>query len=93
MTDKNKHMGGMTLIKKFYKPSKDDWLRVTFDDKEHICRDWDFVIKLAKRKNKNKKGDYYLESGGKVIFCERKVIATWKHERFSDEACTKRVKV
>lgn len=78
---------------KFYRPSNKDWLRVTFDGKQQVCRDWDLVIKLAKRKNKNKKGDYYLGRNGQVIFCERKVIATWKHERFSDKACTKRVKV
>lgn len=74
------------------KPKSTDWLRVTFDGKRHICRDWDLVIKLAKRKNKNKKGGYYLD-GNKVVFYEKKVIASWKHERFSDKDCTKRVKV
>ena len=69
-----------------------DWLRVTFDGETHVCRDWNLVMKLAKKKNKNKKGEYYLHNN-KVYFYERKVIAKWKHERFADKACTKRVRV
>ena len=65
---------------------------MTFDGETHVCRDWDLVLKLAKKKNRNKKGDYYL-SGNKVLFYEKKVIGRWKHERFSDKACTKLVKV
>ena len=74
------------------KPKNTDWLKVTFDGKSYICRDWNLVIKLAKKKNGNKKGDYYLDNN-RVLFYEKKVIGKWKHERFSDKACTKPVKV
>ena len=77
---------------RFARPKDTDWLRVTFDGEQRVCRDYNLIIKLAKRKNRHKKGDYHV-SGNKVIFYEKKVIATWKHERFSDKDCTKRVKV
>lgn len=75
-----------------YRSKDTDWLRVTFDGKTQISQDWDLIIKLAKRKNKNRKGDYSIE-GDKIVFYEKKVIAKWKHERLSDKECTKRVKV
>ena len=74
------------------KPKDTDWLRVTFGGKNYVCRDWDLVIKLARKKNGNKKGDYYLQ-GNKVLFYEKKVIGKWKHERFADKACTVPIKV
>lgn len=74
------------------KPKETDWLRVTFDEEVRVCRDWDLVLKLAKKKNNNKKGDYFLD-GNKVVFYEEKVIGKWKHERFADMACTKPVRV
>ena len=77
---------------KYSKPKDTDWLKVTFDGTSHVCRDWDMVLKLAQKKNGNKKGEYYRD-GDKVLFYEKKLIGKWKHERFSDRACTKPVRV
>jgi len=74
------------------RPKDTDWLRVTFDGKSYVCRDWNLVLKLAKKKNGYKKGEYYMD-GGVVTFHDKKVIGKWKHERFADKECTKRVKV
>lgn len=74
------------------KPKDSDWLRVTFDGEQYITRDWDLKFKLARKKIGNKRGDFFV-SGNKVLFYEKHVVATWKHERFADKACTIRVKV
>ena len=74
------------------KPKDTDWVRVTFDRKRYVTRDYELALKLAKKKNNNKTGDYYF-SGNKVVYYEKKIIGTWKNERFADKACTKRVRV
>jgi hypothetical protein len=69
-----------------------DWFRVTYNGKQYLTQEFSFISKLAKKKNKNKAGRYYLDNGI-VTFWEPKVLGKWKCERFADKACTKRVKV
>jgi len=69
------------------------WRKITFEDKTVIVKAENptkVVARLAKKKNKNRKGNYYL-SGGTVVYHKISTLGHFRVETYEDKECTKRV--
>lgn len=71
------------------------WRVIEIDGKRFLTKacPTDFIVRHARRKNKGRKGDYYLD-GGKMTFHPRVVLGSYRCLGvYEDKACTRKVKI